>query len=279
MNKPPKQKTIELHRSGFETQEEADRTVAYWATRGIKIVWGVPTIEGAAAQLKLPADHPKRECPGCKTVKNLHYAIWRQAIRADGKPARFLPFCRKCEDDRKGFICRECNKHRPGSLFKTTENGRRLRTCTTCRERPLEKRKVRCTKCTKRRPGTEFRWKNEDKTITAGACKPCEKKLWGSDRKPRASKPCSGCKQIIDRSDFPMGPNGKRRSWYCNGCTAKITADTPRACASCHETKPAEHYGLSGYRAGERKSVCKPCTSRVTAYKNRRKRQRAAQAA
>ncbi len=273
------EKTLELHRTAFETQEEADRTVEFWATRGIKIVWGVPTLEGAGQALKLPKDYPSRECPGCNITKPLHYAIWRRAIRANGMPGRFLMFCRKCEDNRAGRICRECKKHRPGSRYKQTDRGGTLLTCNLCRERPLEERRVHCTKCNKKRPGSQFRWKNEDLTITVGACITCERKYWTAIRKPKTKKECHGCKKTLAKADFPLGPNGQRRSWYCNDCTSNMTNDTPRECVGCHQIKPADDFGLSGYRQNERKSSCKKCTSRVQAYKNRRKREREARKA
>jgi len=270
-----KERILELHRSAFETQEEADRAVAYWATRGITIKWGVPTLEGAAQQLKLPADHPTRVCPGCQKAVPLHYAHWRQQIRASGKPGRFLMFCRKCEDNRKGFACRECKKHRPGSYFRDAGTGRRIRICKTCVERPLEKRKLSCTKCGKRRRGTEFRFKDEAKTLTVGACLPCERKYWATIRKPRARKSCIECQQVKPNTEFDLGPKGSRRQWTCKTCISNRLTDRPRACTSCREVKEAGMFSLTCYRPGERKTVCKACVSRVQAYKNRRARAKA----
>jgi hypothetical protein len=272
-----KERILELHRSAFETQEEADRVVAYWATRGITIKWGVPVLEGAIGSFKLPDDHPTRNCPECKKDIQLHFSNWRQQIRPDGKPGRFLMFCRKCEDKRAGFTCKECRKHKPGSLYKTTDRGRRLRICNTCRQKPLEQRRVLCTKCNKRRKGNEFRWKNEDMTLTVGACLPCERRYWKKTRKPRSKKSCTVCLTVQPNENFDLGPKGSRRQWVCKTCLAARINDKPRACTSCKEVKDAEMFSLNCYRPGERKSVCKACVSRVQAYKNRRARLRAKQ--
>ena len=268
-------KILELHRSGFATQEEADSQVQYWATRGITIVWGVPVLANSAQTMKMPEGTPTKECPGCQKSVYRHWAHWRQAIKADGMPGKFVKYCRRCEDNKAGFACRECRKHKAGSLYKQNESGRRLRICDACRLRPLAKRKVKCSKCKKRRPGTEFRWKDRDQLTTVGACQPCERKYWKTNRKPRTRKKCDECQLTKSHSEFDLGPGGSRLQWTCRACISDRLTDQPRACSSCKEVKAANLFSETGYRAGERKTTCKACLSRVQAYKNRRKRAKA----
>jgi hypothetical protein len=240
---------------------------AYYFKRGIEVRWRAPQPNGIPPRLDL-SKVPTAKCPGCDKLVKRHDVHWRRARLSMGRLGKFMPVCRKCEDHQAGYACRECKKHRAQSKYRiVSESGSRkfrARICSICEAKPLEERTIGCSRC-----GAQTTRGESHK----GWCKACQK-AYSAAREALKERvhTCMGCGAQKPSQAFPEAPSGRRRR-YCEPCFQAGLERTHETCGSCRQSLPVGAFASDPKAPFGRKLVCRKCTSRVTAYKARRKRQ------
>ena len=258
-------KTIELVPPPAGEGISLEALEAHYAKRGIQVVWRAP--QPSQVRHVSTDGHPKVECPGCHKLVVKHDVYWRRARLSMGRLGKFMPVCRKCEDHKAGYTCRECGRHRPQSSYRVTSKTSRVsrsRTCVKCEAKPADKRKRVCSKC-------------GAKTTLAGShkgwCKACTK-AYSAARAATIERTgtCGTCGQTKPAAAFPVSPRGNRRR-NCQTCVEAAREATEQECGRCHQSQPVANFSADPRATAGRKAICRKCASQVTAYKARRKRQ------
>jgi len=260
-------KTIDIRRDKLiEEGIDPDRLVAYWAEKGITVVWAFPAGQ-RANRTKVPANTPTRNCPGCKKDVELHEARWERGVTRKGMLGPWKKFCRPCDAKAHGRECVNCNKIRPKNSYLG-----RGRYCHYCRETPIEKRRSKCTRCLKSKKGPEFKWMKSGRAESW--CRKCYSEIGnaiGTKKFHESSKPCRECRTILPRADFAIV--GTRRSHFCPSCTQKRETAQNWECSTCHVTRPIEEFRRTDKHSKiHLNSVCVTCRKAVQSYKKRRRR-------
>jgi len=264
-------KTLKLRRDVLIQEGlDPDRIVAYWAEKGIEVVWGFPAGE-MAYHTKIPKDLPTRVCPGCEKDVALHETRWDRGVTKKGMLGPWKKFCRQCEYKNDSRRCLECRQMKNRKNFEG-----RGRYCIKCKSKPVEERKSKCSRCKKMKTGHELKWMKSGRAESW--CRACYSEVTNkimTKKFHESTKACRDCKAVYPRADFPT--IDKKRSHFCVGCTDKRLTGADRECSTCHVSRPLAEYRRNARSKSSEvqlNSVCQTCRYAVANYKKRRKRAR-----